>query len=459
MLALTVSFTGCAGELDLRDDDCEDDDLDYVDGLNIGRTFRGLAHPGRWIPPPEVLAAGDRQRVEFTDAPPFDGGANCSGGPTPGASMLRTHLLEYFPQTARIGIYNCRVIDGTSSMSLHGVGRALDIMIPTVRGDADNDLGDPIAHWLIENAEAIGVQTIIWDHSIWRTSNVPRQRELRSGSPHVDHLHVELSVAGARKQTSWYDAPFGPTPTTPFVGCEPLPASGGVVEEDGPCFELHGPSQFWRTESGAGSGGALLWTNAFDSRTPSNHAEWKLPVSSSGRYALAAYLDPAHAQFVATRYVLRRGSEGSTLLVDQSRGRGWFDLGTYLFSAADANTLHVHDDHDGPVGTRTRIVADAVRLTALTGTTTAEPPPDEPPPEEPPADDGVGRLEPPELTEPPVLEDESGAEVRGLTRLSSDAVSGGCSAATPDGSLAPLLALLPLLARAGSRRARGSRRA
>jgi hypothetical protein len=91
--------------------------------------------------------------------------------------MLRTQLLEYFPQTARIGISSCREIDGTDGMSLHGVGGALDIMIPTVGGDADNDLGDPIAHWLIENAEAIGVQAIIWDHGIWRTSNVPRQRE------------------------------------------------------------------------------------------------------------------------------------------------------------------------------------------------------------------------------------------------------------------------------------------
>ena len=42
-------------------------------------------------------------------------------------------------------------------MSMHGTGRALDIMIPRVGGKADASVGDPIAGWLIHTAAALGV--------------------------------------------------------------------------------------------------------------------------------------------------------------------------------------------------------------------------------------------------------------------------------------------------------------
>lgn len=468
-LSLLITATACIGEGDLLDGECDgdgDDDggEDVIAGANAGHAFQGLAHSGRWIPPADVMTVGDQQDVQYTGAPPYNDGANCSGGATPGATTLRTHLLEYFPQTSGIGVYNCRVIAGTNSMSLHGVGRALDIMIPTVGGDADNDLGDPIAHWLIQNAEAIGIQTIIWDHTIWRTSYSPRQHELNASNPHIDHLHVELSVEGSQKQTTWYGAPFGPVPVTPFEGCEPLPAAGGVVEEDGPCLELHGPGQYWRTELGAGSGGSLLWTNAFDSTTPSNTADWKLAVSSSGTYVLAAYLDPAHAQFASTRYVLEQGSNKTTLLVDQSQGNGWVVLGTFAFDAAVANALHVYDNHDGAVGAEKRIAVDAVRLTVATTTPAPDPQPapdDEettPAPTDPAPDADAADEGPPEGEETPVVDGEAeGATVDRVVIVPPTTASGGCSASASPGSSAPLFALLlalplalPLAVRTGS---------
>ena len=42
-------------------------------------------------------------------------------------------------------------------MSVHGTGRAIDVMIPPVRrGVANAAVGDPIAHWLIRNASDVG---------------------------------------------------------------------------------------------------------------------------------------------------------------------------------------------------------------------------------------------------------------------------------------------------------------
>lgn len=48
-------------------------------------------------------------------------------------------------------------------LSVHAIGRAIDLMVPMEAGDANNGLGDPVANWLVENAEFIGIQRVIWD--------------------------------------------------------------------------------------------------------------------------------------------------------------------------------------------------------------------------------------------------------------------------------------------------------
>lgn len=514
-------FAGCglpAGH-DAEHDAAHDHDHAYDDlMLGQGRIEQGLTEAGRWMLSEALAATGEAQDVPYDGAPPYADGANCSGGSTPGARTLRDHLLGYFPQIASIGIYNCRVIAGTSSMSLHGVGRALDVMIPTIDGDADNGAGDPIAQFLIENAEALGLQMIIWDGSIWNAARSPRHYVYNGSNPHRDHLHIELNEAGAAEEMPWFDAPYGPTPcgvippeTTilddgddcvslfgpaqywrmetgageqgdlrwthafdgaqasnwaqfalplevpglyhvevsvpggfadfdraryevrangetfavtldqssldgyvslgeyffgatgnegvaifdnapPPVGenqrivvdalritpitlavCDPLSSSGEVLDDDDPCFETFGPSQFWRYEAGVGFGDGLLWTNAFEGDNPSNFATWSLPVSRAAPYALAVYLDPAHAQFAATRYVLHQGDEETALLVDQSVADGWFDLGVFSLDPAVENRLSVYDHADAPVGDARRIVVDALRVLATDGPEVEDP--------------------------------------------------------------------------------------
>jgi hypothetical protein len=180
---LPLLVVGC-GELHEHPEDSDHEHpVDVVAGW--GLKSQSLAVAGRWQLPADVLAAGDEQSVQFDNAPPYNGGSTCSGGATQGALALRSGLIGYFPQVKTVGIYNCRAIAGTNSMSLHGVGRALDIMIPTTGGQADNGAGDPIANWLVENAEALGVQTVIWDSTIWRVSNNPRARAFTGSNPHI----------------------------------------------------------------------------------------------------------------------------------------------------------------------------------------------------------------------------------------------------------------------------------
>ena len=160
-----------------------------------------------WAMPASIRAAGEAQFVRYDSPPAWSGKpGNCSESFTPGASQLKGFILSRHPGVSRIGGYNCRVNSANRSQtSVHGVGRALDIMIPTISGRANAAVGDPIANWLVQKAEALGVQYIIWNRSKWNASKREHKHGRYGGpSPHIDHIHVELNLDGARQRTAWY---------------------------------------------------------------------------------------------------------------------------------------------------------------------------------------------------------------------------------------------------------------
>lgn len=450
MRSLVVAFvlfvSSACGEL--HDDDHVHPD-DVIDGHNAAQLMQGQAQSGRWTIPAEVMAIGDQQDVAFNNAPAYDGGANCTGGATQGALALRDQLIGFFPQIASVGIYNCRVIAGSNSMSLHGVGRALDIMMPTVGGDADNDLGDPIAHYLIENAELIGIQTIIWDHTIWRVSNSPRQHEYTGSNPHVDHLHVEINLESAALGTPFFDNPTGP------VACEglsPVTADGVVVDNGDSCFQLFGPAQFWRQEATGGQGG-LAWTNAFENDTASNWARWSLPLEAPGTFEVQVFIDPSYAVFANTHYEITAAGTAHPVDIDQGNADGWTSLGTFVFNADGTENVIVVDNFAGAVGAEQHVVADALKVRL---------PPVVPDPVDPvDPGEGEGEGEPSDPTDPadpadpgPVDDDEADDDVRpGIAVVPNNPSAGGC-ATTPVATCAPLA--LALLLVTGRRRRTGT---
>ncbi len=451
LVALALPLTGlgaCVADVDEDGDHDHAHPLDLVDGRNAGHTLQGLARAGRWQPSPEVMAIGDLQLVAYNPAPSWSDGANCSDGATDGALTLRDHLLGFFPQIASVGIYNCRPIAGTNSMSLHGVGRALDIMIPTVNGDADNDLGDPIAAWLIMNAAAIGMQTIIWDHSIWRVTYDPRIHEYSGENPHVDHLHVEINVDAGQEEPPWFEAPFGPE------ACAELPPGESVIDNGDDCLRLYGPGQYWRDEV-AGFGGDLMWTNAFENDTASNWAEWRLPFEEPAEYEVAVHIDPTFGVYQAARYRVTAGEATHDVVIDQGAASGWTTLGTFRFTGAPGEGVKVFDNAPGPVAGEQHIVVDALRVRPPS----SAPPPEEPPPEEPPPPSE----EPPPPDEPPPEkgsdddpapvdddEDHEGEGDAGSYHFQPSVTAQACSSASP--ASAPALALVIALAALRRRR-------
>jgi hypothetical protein len=174
----------------------------------------------RWLLPEDVRAAGEAQRIRYDSPGAWANGRNCTGSHTLGARELGRFIRANFPGVSEVGGYNCRQNSAnTSQTSVHGVGRALDIMIPVVRGRANSAVGDPIANWLVRNAADLGIQYVIWNRVAWNGSaRSPKNRAYTGTNPHIDHIHAELNRNGAERKTPWFtrrtsiNPPAPPTP-------------------------------------------------------------------------------------------------------------------------------------------------------------------------------------------------------------------------------------------------------
>lgn len=176
---------------------CSGDDL-------LGSSESEIAGDRTWKLSPDAVAAGRVVRVEYDSAPVWRGTSACSGKLREGARALGTFLSDRYAAIDTVGGYACRRNTADSSrMSVHGTGRALDLMIPKKGGGADSVRGDIIANWLVQNAQRIGVQLIIWNHTVWR-SNGSNTGPYTGPNPHTDHIHVELTNVAARMGTPWF---------------------------------------------------------------------------------------------------------------------------------------------------------------------------------------------------------------------------------------------------------------
>ncbi len=212
----------------------------HRDEADIDTMIGELRVPGPWSMPSSVQQAGEEQHVRY------DGATQCTGSMTPGASQLGQFVGDHFDGVQAIQGYNCRTIGGSNNLSLHATGRAIDIMLPLDGSWNDDDaaanaLGDPIANWLVENAEYIGVQLIIWDRVIWNGSRSGTKHRSYGGvHPHHDHLHVEVNYDGADRNTQFFvdgmPAPGDVPGTEEPGGCTPTPddGAGGSVFDDFP---------------------------------------------------------------------------------------------------------------------------------------------------------------------------------------------------------------------------------
>ncbi len=196
-----------------------------------GVSSSAVAVPGPWVAPPRVQAIAVGHFVPVVDPPPVRPAGSCgSTNPFtcscvhpactpahPGTHELREYLLARFPDVGNSGTYCCRQNSNRRDyLSVHAIGRAIDLGVPYASGGgADNTVGDEVANFLVEHAEYIGIQRVIWDHTFW---NGERGFGTLGGDPHTNHLHIELSVAGAARTTPFFTV--GPPGTMCAVACE-----------------------------------------------------------------------------------------------------------------------------------------------------------------------------------------------------------------------------------------------
>lgn len=129
---------------------------------------------------------------------------SCTGSPTPGArALMAWYLAVYGPiGGTNLGIYNCAVIPGTRSLSLHAEGRAADLGVPAVTGWAT-----ALAQTLVDHSGELGVQCVIFNRRIWSSAHPYEGWRTYTGSnPHTDHLHAEVSRSAAQTLTTSFIA-------------------------------------------------------------------------------------------------------------------------------------------------------------------------------------------------------------------------------------------------------------
>ncbi len=153
----------------------------------------------------------------------YDRATRCVKNPTKGASALVRYLPQLSPRGVNWGINRCEKW-GKNSASLHAEGRAidwhLDVANKADRADAErlirtllapDSAGEPFAL-----ARRLGVQGLIWDCRSWWGGDALQRYSACVGkdgkwnpkvdatTAHRDHVHLELSKAGAALKTSWW---------------------------------------------------------------------------------------------------------------------------------------------------------------------------------------------------------------------------------------------------------------
>jgi hypothetical protein len=159
----------------------------------------------------------------------YDAAAKCVGKAQPGARALEKWLGRNWPGVSW-GIYRCEKW-GRGSASVHSEGRAVDWHLDAGVGRQKRAAIRLIEMLLASDragneaalARRMGVQEVIFNCYQWfgyGDSLAPygycfdrrgrRRRHLNRTEAHMDHVHIELNWAGARKRTSFWHSPLAP---------------------------------------------------------------------------------------------------------------------------------------------------------------------------------------------------------------------------------------------------------
>lgn len=113
-----------------------------------------------------------------------------------GMRALMDVLLVLFNQAGARngGIFVRRRQRGGSAWSLHAVGRAGDVMVPST------GVGDMIAAAVVAHATPLGVCEVIWNRRRW--TEPTGWQPYHGVNPHTDHVHIGITAEVADSPAS-----------------------------------------------------------------------------------------------------------------------------------------------------------------------------------------------------------------------------------------------------------------
>ena len=138
----------------------------------------------------------------------YDPANTCLTTLQPGTELLKDLLATTYGRTA---FDTLRACTGGVATSEHNDGRAIDFML-LAANPADLAVATSFLTWLTKtdaagvpfaNARRLGIMYVIWNRQMWQAVD-PVWRPYTGPVPHIDHIHISLSRAGAQVQTSFW---------------------------------------------------------------------------------------------------------------------------------------------------------------------------------------------------------------------------------------------------------------
>jgi MYXO-CTERM domain-containing protein len=146
--------------------------------------------------------------------------------------------------------------------------------------------------------------------------------------------------------------------------CAPIGPAGRTIEENDLCFVRSGSPQYWY-DAAVGSGGALLWTHAVDAAEADDSGRWDLVFEQGGSALVETWIEPGFAGSMQARYVITHAGATEEVVIDQSSGNGWVELGTFDFAAGGGQSVRLDDNTGESFDDQRVLVFDAVRVMPL----------------------------------------------------------------------------------------------
>lgn len=146
-----------------------------------------------WRPSDATRRAGERVTVRFARSPEVADGEQRT--PAPSLVALRDVIVKGVRGVTSGGMVRPSNRRAGVSRDPHRGGIAVDLML---RDDGTRGaVGDALASWLVEHAEELGVQYVLFSRYEWSASSSGPRWEVYTGTdPHLDHVHVELGPDG-----------------------------------------------------------------------------------------------------------------------------------------------------------------------------------------------------------------------------------------------------------------------